>query len=383
MIYCDNAALHPLLSEVKEVIRDFLDADYCNPSAIYSGGYRTRKVIENARAVVAESIGADPEEIYFTSGATEGVNWFCHFPNSDDRFLLMAGVEHKAALRNIGRRDFLPVDENGVIVLDRFRNIVTSLKGAFSVVVGWVNNEIGTIQPIKEIADICREARACLCIDATQAIGRVPINVHELGCSVLVGSFGKLGGLSGSGFIYIRDGAWLDPMIKGGGQERGMRAGTENIIGILCGAKAIEVATRDIVKRAEATAHKRDRIICELLKLPKTYLNGSLGNRVCNNVNIAFAGVEAETLVLQLDLAGITASAGSACNSADMQPSHVLKAIGLGDDLARSSVRFTIGDDMTDEEVDYLIATVREKIRILREASPAWRKMNAEDISGV
>lgn len=367
MIYCDNAALHPLLPEVKEIIRDFLDADYCNPSAIYSGGYKTRKAIENARAVVAKSIGADPDEIFFTSGSTEALNWYLH---ENDTHSCCLAIDHKAATRNV--HEVLPVDDEGLL-------IQSALPHDSKVIVGWVNNEIGAIQPVKEIVEACHKRRDSILLDATQAIGHIPINVHEISCDYLCGSFGKLGGLSGSGFIYIRDGSWLDPMIKGGGQERGMRAGTENILGILCGAKAIEVATRDIEKRADRLRAKRDRIICELLKLPKTYLNGSLGNRVCSNINLAFAGVEAETLVLQLDLAGITASAGSACNSADMQPSHVLKAIGLSDDLARSSVRFTIGDDITDEEVDYLIATVREKVRILREASPAWRKMNGCD----
>lgn len=363
-LYCDNAAMQPLHPEVKRVIRDFLDADIRNPSAIYADGRKTKTLLEAARARVAKAIGADPDEIFFTSGSTEALNWFTR---EGDVHACCLAIDHKAAIRNV--HEVLPVDDEGLLVQ-------SALPHDSKVIVGWVNNEIGTIQPVKEIVEACHKRRDSILLDATQAIGRVPINVHELGCTALVGSFGKLGGLSGSGFIYIRDGSWLDPMIKGGGQERGMRAGTENILGILCGAKAIEITTRDIEKRADRLRAKRDRIICELLKLPKTYLNGSLGNRVCGNINIAFAGVEAETLVLQLDLAGITASAGSACNSADMQPSHVLKAIGLSDDLARSSVRFTIGDDITDEEVDHLIATVREKVRILREASPAWRKIN-------
>lgn len=369
-LYCDNAALHPLLSEVKEVIRDFLDADYCNPSAIYSGGRKTRVAIEQARETVAKAIGADTNEIYFTSGATEAIVWI--YSNDDHYYYTTTQIEHKAVLRQNNVQWDVEVDEEGLVNPKHIANVIENSRDL--VVVGWVNNEIGTIQPIKEIAEVCKKKNAKVFVDATQAIGHIPIDVHELGIDYLCGSFGKLGGLSGCGFLYAKKGALLPPLFYGGGQERGKRSGTENVLGILAGAKAIEIATRDIEARAIATKKKRDRIIYELLKLPKTQLNGSLGNRVCNNINIAFEGVEAETLVLQLNLRGISASAGSACNSANMQPSHVLKAIGLSDDLARSSVRFTIGDDITDEEVEVLIDAVRECVEKLRQMSPKWKE---------
>ena len=373
-LYVDYAAMKPLLPQVKEQILNFVDCGLCNPSAIYSNGRITRRLIEQAREKVAQAIGADANEIYFTSGATEGINWFCH---EDKQYILTTPIEHKAIIRNALKNNFIPIDDNGRIGLKQFRNIVTSVRGAFSVVVGWVNNEIGTIQPIKEIAEICKEAKACLCIDATQAIGHIPINVHELGCSCLVGSFGKLGGLSGSGFMYIKKETYLEPLLKGGGQERGMRASTENVLGILAGATAISIATQDIEKKTAITQKKRDMIIESLLKIPKSHLNGSLKDRVCNNINIAFEGIEGESLVLQLDTRGIQCSTGSACNSQSIEPSYVLKAIGLDDDTARASIRITIGDDISDLEVDYLIKNIKECVALLRESSPLWKEINS------
>ena len=376
-LYCDNAAMHPLHPEVKRVIRDFLDADIRNPSAIYADGRKTKTLLEAARARVAKAIGADPDEIFFTSGSTEAINWM--MGREDKEYLLTTPIEHKAVLNNATKNDYIPVDENGRVILDRFRNIVTSVKGAFTVVVGLVNNEIGTIQPIKEIAEICSEARACLCVDATQAIGHIPINVHEIGCDYLCGSFGKLGGLTGSGFLYAKKSATLSPMLRGGGQERGLRAGTENLIGIVAGAKAIELATQDLDIKMSHMTMIRDNIISGLLQIPKSHLNGSLGNRVCNNVNISFEGIEGESLVLNLDLHGIQASSGSACNSADIQPSHVLKAIGLSDDLARGALRLTVSEGMNTEEVEYVVETVTDCVARLRELSPKWKEIISED----
>lgn len=365
-IYADNAAFKPLLPEVKEVIKNFLDADYRNPSAIYSDGRKTKQVIEEARAAVAKAIGANPDEIYFTSGASEGINWFCC--NADRVYTTT--IEHKAVLRNANQ--FIPVDNTGIIGLDIFHSECPRYG---NVVVGWVNNEIGTIQPIEEIIDICHKKHSCILVDATQAIGHISIDVHELGMDCMVGSFGKLGGLSGSGFMYIKHGTHIEPLIKGGGQERGMRASTENIIGILAGAKAIEIATKHIVPNTI----RRDYIIESLLNIPKSHLNGSWLRRVDNNINIAFEGIEAESLVLQLDLRGLAVSTGSACNSASIEPSHVLKAIGLSDDLARGSIRITIGDNITDEEVEFIIKTVTECVAKLREMSPKWKEITNEN----
>lgn len=366
-VYTDNAAFKPLLPEVKKFIHDFIETDFRNPSAIYSNGRSTRRLIEQAREQVAKAIGADADEIYFTSGASEAINWFAH--NADRIYTTI--IEHKAVLRNANR--FIPVTYTGIV--DSIFREQCPRYG--NVIVGWVNNEIGVIQPVKEMVDICHKKHSCILVDATQAIGHIPIDVHELGVDFLVGSFGKLGGLAGSGFLYMRKGMWLEPMIKGGGQERGLRASTENILGILAGAMAISIATQDIEIKATITAKKRDKIISGLLQIPKSHLNGSWSNRVCGNINIAFEGIEAENLVLQLDLKGISVSAGSACNSTSIEPSHVLKAIGLSDELAKASIRITIDENITNEQIDFIINSIKDCVVKLRESSPLWTKVNS------
>ena len=361
-VYADNAAMKPLLPEVEQVIRDFLDAEIRNPSAIYSGGRKTKALIEAARHTVAKAIGADSDEISFTSGASEGINWFAH--NADR--IYTTNIEHKAVLKNANR--VISVESTGVVDLDVFSKECPRYG---NVVIGWVNNEIGTIQPIKEIIGICHKNHSRILVDATQALSHISVNVHELGMDCLVGSFGKLGGLSGCGFMYIKHGTHIKPLIKGGAQERGMRASTENILGIIAGAKAIEIANNS---KPTETSKKRDAIIDGLLQIPKSHLNGGLGNRVCNNINMAFEGIEAESLVLQCDMCGLQIGAGSACNSASIEPSHVLKAIGLSDELARASIRITIDDDITDEEVQFIIKTVTDCVAKLRSMSPSWKE---------
>lgn len=367
-VYADNAAFKPLLPEVKKFIHDFIETDFRNPSAIYSNGRSTRRLIEQARERVAKAIGADSDEIYFTSGASEGINWLCN----NLKPICTTTIEHKAVMRNADY--FIPVTCTGVVDLDIFREQCPKYG---NVVIGWVNNEIGTIQPIKEIVDICHKNDSCILVDATQALGHIPIDVHELSIDFLVGSFGKLGGLSGSGFLYMRKGTHIEPLIKGGGQEYNMRAGTENILGIFAGAMAISIATQDIETKATITAEKRNKIVNELLQIPKIHLNGSWSNRVCGNINIAFEGIEAENLVLQLDLKGISVSAGSACNSTSIEPSHVLKAIGLSDELAKASIRITIDENITNEQIDFIIDSIKDCVVKLRESSPLWTKVNS------
>lgn len=378
-IYADNAAFKPLLPEVKEVIAAFIDSDYCNPSAIYSKGRETRKIIERAREIVAKSIGADADEIYFTSGSTEAINWLFR---STGNHIVTSKIEHKAITQHRDKYDGCFFDQNvrsdGEIDMDGVRNLCEYYQDEVTVVIGWVNNEIGTIQPIEEIAGICQKYGSKLFIDATQAIGNVPINVHELGVDYLCGSGQKLGALSGCGFLYIKKGSELPPSQLGGAQERGMRAGTENILGIITLAVAIRVTTKRLESKIEATEIARDKILWSLLQIPKTHLNGGLGNRVCNNINIAFEGIEAESLVLQLDLKGVAVSAGSACNSTNIEPSHVLKAIGLSDELAKASIRITIDENITDEQVEYLINTIKDCVAKMRQSSPLWKEIENE-----
>ena len=369
-IYADNAAFKPLLPEVKQFIHDFIETDFRNPSAIYSNGRSTRRLIEQAREQVAKAIGADTDEIYFTSGASESINWLAHNANR----IYTTTIEHKAVLRNANQ--FIPVSDTGRVDLDIFREQCPRYG---NVIVGWVNNEIGTIQPIKEIVDISHKKHSSILVDATQAIGHIPIDVHEIGVDFLVGSFGKLGGLTGSGFLYMRKGMCLEPMIKGGSQERGLRASTENILGILAGAMAISIATQDLDIKMSQICQKRDKIISELLQIPKNHLNGDLDNRVCSNINMAFEGIEAESLVLQCDLKGVQISAGSACNSASIEPSHVLKAIGLSDELARASIRITIDENITDEQIDYMVNTIKDCVEKMRQSSPLWKEICNEN----
>ena len=378
-IYADHAAMKPLLPEVESAVNHYFHCKLCNPSAIYSDGRLTRRLIESARESLAKAIGADAEEIYFTSGSTEAINWFYYTLWASDKMgqhILTTKIEHKAILQQVKRYDgcihSFNLDRTGRVICKGLDNFLDS---DTTVVIGYINNEIGTIQPIKEISEICHKCGAKIFVDATQALCHIPINVHNLDIDYLCGSGQKIGALSGSGFLYVKKGAPLEPMILGGAQENGMRAGTENIYGILTMATAMNIVSRDLEIKVAETTRKRNKIISALLQLPKSHLNGGMENRVCNNINIAFEGIEAESLVLQLDTRGIIVSAGSACNSSNYEPSHVLKAIGLSDDLARSSIRITIGEDITDLEVDYLIQNIQDCVGRLRSMSPRWKKI--------
>lgn len=376
-IYADHAAMKPLLPEVKAQIHNFVDCGFCNPSAIYSNGRITRRLIEQAREKVAAAIGADIDEIYFTSGSTEAINWLFR---SNTNHIVTSNIEHKAfILQNEmyeGCIFDIEVDSRGIIDVDKVKNLCDYYGDDVTVAIGWVNNEIGTIQPVDEIADICQQTGSKLFLDATQAIGNVPINVHELGIDYLCGSGQKLGALSGCGFLYIKKGLKLSPSQVGGAQERGMRAGTENVLGIITLATAIKIATQNIKNKSIQTQKQRDKIIEGLLQIPKSHLNGSLKYRVCNNINVSFEGIEGESLALLLDTHGVQCSTGSACNSESIEPSHVLRAVGLDDETARAAIRITIGDDITDLEVEYLIKTVTECVEQLRSMSPKWKEIN-------
>lgn len=366
-IYSDNAAQKPLTNAVIQTIKNFSDSDFCNPSAIYNQARKTKQALEQARKQVAECIGADADEIFFTSGSTEAINWVASLSGN---IILMPPIEHKALLKafqSYTQRSviMLPVNSGGLVDTNFIEETCKKFKQDCMVSMGWINNEIGVIQPVGEVASICKRTGAKLFLDATQAIGKIQIDVHNLNVDYLCGSFHKLGALAGSGFLYVKKGAKLKPFIYGGSQEHGMRAGTENLLGALCGAVAIKEAVKDLDIKMLKCLVIQDKIIKQLCKLPKTHLNGSWGNRVETNVNICFEGVDAETLVLMLNTDGICVSSGSACNSESIEPSHVLKAIGLSDDDARSSIRITF-EDTTEEEVDYLIERITARVEELR-----------------
>lgn len=372
-VYADNAAQKPITEAVKQTIIDSLAANYCNPSAIYTKARQTREALERARQTVAECIGADANEVYFTSGSTEAINWVASLAGLT---AIVSKIDHKAMINAFSKNDVceLNVNQIGYIDIDYLRYLCEFYKKECIVALGWVNNEIGTIQPVEEVAAICHKTGAKLFLDATQAIGKVSIDVHKLGVDFLCGSFHKLGGLAGSGFLYIKNGTIIEPYLRGGSQERNMRAGTENLFGALCGATAIKEAVKDIDIKMLKYLVIQNKIVTELCKLPKTHLNGILGNRVETNVNICFEGIDAESLVLNLDLDGVEVSTGSACNSQSIEPSYVLKAIGLSDDEARASIRITY-EDITNEEVDYLIERIKFRVTQLREKSPLWQKI--------
>ena len=372
-VYADNAAQKPLTKAVKKKAIEFLESDYCNPSAIYAKARKSKQALEEARQTVAECIGADADEIFFTSGSTEAINWVAALPGLVP---IISKIDHKALLKAFDSKttNVLPVNEIGCVDMIGLRYLCEFYKKDCIVALGWVNNEIGTIQPVEEITEICHKTGAKLFLDATQAIGKITINVHDLGVDYLCGSFHKLGGLSGSGFLYIKKGEQMQPYLKGGSQERGLRAGTENLFGAICGATAIKEAIKDIEIKMLRYMVIQNKIVSELCRLPKTHLNGILGNRVETNLNICFEGIDAESLVLNLDLDGIEVSTGSACNSQDIAPSYVLKAIGLSDDEARASIRITY-EDITDDEVDYLIKQIKFRVTQLRDKSPLWAKI--------
>lgn len=367
-VYCDNAAMKPLLPQVKEVIQNFISCDYGNPSSIHSNGRKTLHEIEDkARPTVANFLNANPNEIIFTSGSTESINWVCQ--NYD--YIITTDIEHKAILNQPQSHIIkIPILCTGIINMVLLEAILDKYHDTYNkkciAIFGYVNNEIGTIQPVKELATLFHKYNIDVCCDATQAIGNLPINVHELNVDYLCGSGQKIGALSGCGFLYVREGTVLNPMELGGQQEHGMRAGTENILGILALAKAFEVTNLDLKNNINKMYKNRDKIIFSLLKIPNSYLNGSLNKRVCNNINISFKGIEAENLVLLLDTKGIKCSTGSACNSTSFEPSHVLKAIGLSDDLARGAIRITINETISDSEIDYVIQTVTQCVKKLR-----------------
>lgn len=367
-VYCDNAAMKPLLPQVKEVIQNFISCDYGNPSSIHSNGRKTLHEIEDkARPTVANFLNANPNEIIFTSGSTESINWVCQ--NYD--YIITTDIEHKAILNQPQSHIIkIPILCTGIINMVLLEAILDKYHDTYNkkciAIFGYVNNEIGTIQPVKELATLFHKYNIDVCCDATQAIGNLPINVHELNVDYLCGSGQKIGALSGCGFLYVREGTVLNPMELGGQQEHGMRAGTENILGILALAKAFEVTNLDLKNNINKMYKNRDKIIFSLLKIPNSYLNGSLNKRVCNNINISFKGINAENLVLLLDTKGIKCSAGSACNSTSLEPSHVLKAIGLSDDLVRGAIRITINENISDSETDYVIQTVTQCVKKLR-----------------
>ena len=376
MIYLDNAASTPVLECARAAAEPFLWDRFGNPSSIHSEGRRAALAIIGAREKCAAAIGADTEEIVFTSVGTESDNMAIRQAAvlgkaSGKRRIVASAIEHPAVLNTCKSLEkigfeivYIGVDGNGYVDMQQARRLITPETAVVSVMAA--NNEVGTIQPIRELADICHERGVLFHTDAVQAAGHIPLDVGEIGCDMMSVSAHKLGGLRGAGLIYIRKGTELQPLIFGGGQENGMRSGTENTAAIAAMGAAIEWNNRDITGRAERVARLRDRLIAGLLEIPGSRLNGGISPRVCGNVNVSFAGVEGESLVLGLDIRGVCGSSGSACASGDEEPSHVLRAMGVPEDMLKGSLRLTLSEINTADEVDLAIRAVRETVDTLR-----------------
>lgn len=358
MIYLDNAATTKLSEVAKKAIIEHLD-DFGNPSSQYEFGRKSRLLIEDARERIARCINAEPNEIYFTSGGSEANTWALSSHTS-----MTSNIEHHSIRANF---DNIKVNKNGIIEPYSFSFIDHRYSKLFELAsCMYVNNELGTIQPVKDIASIVHGKNMLFHTDAVQAIGHIPIDVKDINCDMLSASGHKFGAPKGTGFLYIKDGTQASSLIFGGLQEQGMRGGTENILGITSMAAALEDAIEHMNERNKHISFLRDKMLDKLLKIECSHLNGSHINRVPSNINIRFDDVPGRTLVTLCDLYGICISSGSACNEGVATPSHVLKAIGLSDEEALSSIRITIGHENTIEEIDKaaeIIAVLIERIR--------------------
>jgi cysteine desulfurase len=368
-VYLDNAATTPLDKEVLKEMLPFLKGKYGNPSSIHSLGEEAKKAVEKARKQVAKLINAESNEIIFTSCGTEANN--LALKGIDTARVFTSSIEHAAVLetaRAIEKPlEIIPVDRFGIINMTGFRLAIT--KNAL-VSIMHVNNEIGTIQPIEEIAGICKANNCIFHTDAVQSLGKIPIDVKKLGIDMLSGSGHKINGPKGVGFLYIKKElkTKLQPLLNGGGQESGLRSGTENVAGIVALGKACELAGKKM-KQSPEILKLRDFMLQELLEIPGVKLNGSSDKRIFNNINIAIKDIEGEALVLMLNQSGIACSTASACTSLTHQHSHVLKAIGLSQEEIHSTIRISLGYQTTKREIDYALARLKENIIKLRKIS--------------
>lgn len=384
-VYADNSATTKISKEVLDAMMPYLTEGYGNPSSIYKLGRDSKRAIETAREKCAAALGCTPSEIYFTGGGSESDNWALigtahKLAPTGKKHIITTAVEHHAILHTCAALEkegfevtYLPVDSEGKISLTDLENAIRPDTALVSIM--YANNEIGVINPISEIGKICRKKGVLFHTDAVQAVGNVPINVTEQSIDMLSLSGHKIHAQKGVGILYIRKGINLPNLINGGGQERSKRAGTENVPAIVGLGVALENAVSDIPGKIEKVSKMRDRLIDGLLKIERTRLNGSRTDRLCGNVNISVEGVEGESLLLSLDLKGICASSGSACTSGSLDPSHVLLALGLPHEVAHGSLRLSISDETTDEDIDYILEVVPEVVERLRSMSPLWERI--------
>ncbi len=387
MIYADNAATTKMSKVAIDTMISHMSEDYGNPSSLYTIGQKAKEILEEARNDVAKVIGAEPREILFTSGGSEADNQAIRSAAELGRkngklHIISTAFEHHAVLHTLEKLKkegfevtLLDVHSDGLIRPEELEAAIR--EDTCLVTVMFANNEIGTVQPIREIGAICRKHKVLFHTDAVQAIGHLHINVEEDNIDMLSASAHKFHGPKGVGFLYAKKGIRLTNIIEGGAQERGKRAGTENVPGIAAMAAALKETASKIDETSKYLKAKRDRLIQGLKEIEHSALNGDAVKRLPSNVNFCFEGIEGESLLLLLDDKGISASSGSACTSGSLDPSHVLLAIGRVHDVAHGSLRLSLGEDITDEEVDYIIKSVKEVVEYLRGFSPIWRDLTS------
>ena len=385
MIYADNAATTKMSPKAIETMVALMKDTFGNPSSLYGVGQKAKEVLEAAREDVAKAIGASPKEIIFTSGGSEADNQAIISAarigaKNGKKHIISTAFEHHAVLHTLNKlKDegyeitLLDVHENGLIVPSEVEAAIR--EDTALVTIMFANNEIGTIQPIREIGEICRKKGVLFHTDAVQAVGHVHVDVVKDNIDMLSASSHKFHGPKGVGFLYVKKGIKLTNLIEGGAQERGKRAGTENVPGIAAMATALNEAIDHLDEYKESISAKRDRLIAGLKEIPHSAINGDETKRLPGNVNFCFEGIEGESLLLLLDDKGIQASSGSACTSGSLDPSHVLLAIGRVHDVAHGSLRLTINEETTDAEVEEIIKSVKEVVEYLRSFSPIWRDL--------
>lgn len=390
-VYADNAATTAMSKTAIDAMLPYLDKVYGNPSSLHSAGQAAKEALEAARADVAACLGAQPNEIYFTSCGSESDNQAIRSAAhtgalKGKKHIISTAFEHHAVLHTLERLKkeegfeitYLDVHSNGVVKAEEVKAAIRP--DTCLVTIMYANNEIGTVQPIREIGAVCREAKVTFHTDAVQAVGHIPVNVVEDNIDMLSLSAHKFHGPKGIGALYCRKGIRLLPFIDGGAQERNKRAGTENIAEIVAMAAALKEACANMAENSARLVKMRDRIVAELSKIPHSKVNGDMTRHLPGTINMCFEGIEGEGLLLHLDDKGICASSGSACTSGSLDPSHVLLAIGLPHEVAHGSLRLSLSEYNTEEDADRIIKAVPEVVEYLRNMSPVWKEMERGEL---
>jgi len=379
-IYLDNAATTPLKPEVLEVMLPYLTGNFGNPSGVYKEGRYAKAALDNSRTQVAKALNTNPKEIYFTGSGTEANNWailsFARANKHKGNHIITSVIEHHAVLHPCKQLEkegflvtYLPVDKFGKVSVEDVEKAICDK--TILITIMFANNEIGTIQPIEEIGKIAFNRKIAFHTDAIQAVDTIPLDVDKLGVSMMSISAHKFGGPKGIGALYLRSGINAGTIMHGGGQERNRRAGTENVAAIAGFGTAIELAAKNIETKAARLKFLRDKLVEKVLsEIPDVIFNGHPTDRLVGNTNFCFKYIEGESLLLMLDLKGISASSGSACTSGSLDPSHVLLAIGLEHEIAHGSLRLTLSEDITEDDIDYTVEMLKDIVKRLREMSP-------------